>query len=121
MAFVGYVLGMKGYDSRRDLGWAVVAVVWAAAIGFGLGTIFSKAITEKWIVRYWVATLAIVGIFFGDLILLGAQILDESSTTQYILANVIGASAGAMIGLLAGKSHLRRHQQAGQNGKMKSA
>jgi hypothetical protein len=65
MALVGLFLGLKSMDTMSDLGGTVVAVVWAAAIGYGFGSIFEQPRPTPQSIFYWTITFGLVGAFFG--------------------------------------------------------
>ena len=106
MSIIGLVLGLKGQDTSADDRWTVVAVVWAASIGFGLGTVFDQKQPTRRLVLYWAGTLALIGPFFG--LLLGAGLQPYASTAQEVFHGVIGAVTGSLFGLLIGTVQLRR-------------
>jgi hypothetical protein len=70
------------------------------AVGFGLGTIFSRPRPGWRLVIAWMATLALVSAFFG----VGMIFPVKSFATAEVLGGALGAAVGAAIGAL----HVRR-------------
>ena len=106
MAIVGLVLGLKGQDTRDDIWWTILAVLWAAAIGNGLGAIFDQSLRGKGLIFYSTATAALIGIFFG--LLIGAGLHPQESTESQVLDGTIGAIVAGAIGLLVAMLRVRR-------------
>jgi hypothetical protein len=83
--------------TNRQVG-AILGTAWGASIGYGIGSIFEQKQATKWLLIYWVATLALFcplpAILFSD--------------ASLMLAGMAGALFGALVGLLAGTLHLWR-------------
>jgi hypothetical protein len=106
MGIAGLLLGLKGQDTPGDLWWTALIVIWAATIGYGFGSIFDQKVPTRRLVIYWVATLALVGSFFG--LLVGAGMRPYASIPQRTADGAMGALTGALFGLLFGTMQLRR-------------
>ena len=104
----GLLIGMKGVDRPSDLWAATLVVIWAAGIGFGFGSIFDEGRPSKLLVVYWALTLALVGPFFG--VLAGALLQTDTSEVRLFLPGVLGALAGAFLGLLVGTLQFSRRR-----------
>lgn len=106
MGIVGLLLGLKGQDTSADLWWTALTVIWAAAIGYGFGTILDQKHPTKRLVIYWSVTLGLVGCFFG--LLVGAGVQPYASVSERGLHGGIGAFVGALSGLLFGTMQVKR-------------
>lgn len=84
----------------------IIGLIWGACIGFGFGAIFTQTMPTKRLVAYWVVTLMLVGPFFG--VLVYAVPRPYVSTAQLAAAGVVGAVAGALLGLALGALQLKR-------------
>lgn len=102
MAIIGFGFGWNAQGIRFEIGMVVVSTVWAACIGFGLGSIFSNSPSGKKRVIYWSFTLALVGAFLGPLVSV------PNSFAQEVVATASGACAGLILGLIIGFAQLRR-------------
>lgn len=105
MAIVGLFFGLKGQGANPDVRGLVVATLWAAAIGYGFGSIFDQRRPEKRLIIYWMATLALLGLFFGPLL----------PITSFRTASAIGAAIGATVGTIVGVSQLGRAKRGPQS------
>jgi hypothetical protein len=95
----------------------VIGLIWGASIGFGFGTIFTQKGPLKSLVLWWAGTLALVGPFFS--VLIEALPRPYVTRAQLMVAGVVGAVAGALLGLVAGALQLklmRRKSQALRSG-----
>jgi len=97
MAVVGLFLGLKGQGVQFEVREVFTPTIWAAAIGYGFGSIFDQRRPGRALVIYWAATLALVAAFFGPLLRIA------SFPVQEALAGMIGALVGELIGTI----HLR--------------
>jgi hypothetical protein len=84
----------------------VVGLIWGASIGFGFGAIFTQKGPAKGLVLWWAGTLALVGPFFA--VLIEALPRPYVSRGQLMVAGVVGAGAGALLGLALGALQLKR-------------
>ena len=96
MAVAGLFLGWKGQGPKVDTLEVGVAIIWAAAIGFGFGSIFDQRPPRRLLVVYWAATLALVAAFFAPLLPVSSFFAQEAS------AATIGALVGVAVGFLHG-------------------
>ncbi len=110
MAIIGLFLGLKGQGPSFDAREIATATVWAAAIGFGFGTIFDQRRPRKRLVIYWATTLALVAAFFGPLLPLTSFLAQETS------ASIIGGLAGVLIG----SAHLKKARRAAEGSDLAS-
>jgi len=91
MALVGLLLGVKSSDGTpTDAGWTVLGVVWAGAIGYGIGSIFDRRRLTLYLVECWAITFALLGAVLGSLVPL------RSWVTQYAVAGLAGALVGVL-------------------------
>lgn len=88
-----YIGGTGGGPAGSVLGF-----IWGASIGYSFGSIFDTKQATKWLVAYWVLTLALIGVFFG--LVLGAP--PEPSVAKEAVVGAIGAGVGALGGSLIG-------------------
>jgi hypothetical protein len=119
MAIAGLLLGLKGQDTRSDVWWTALIVLWFACIGYGLGSIFDQKSPTRWLLVYWAVTLALVAPFFA--LPIGAAMLPDlfNVPRQQVGAGVLGALVGGFLGLVAGTIHsrrLRRSSRASRSG-----
>jgi hypothetical protein len=101
MAAGGYVLGLKGATEQQP-STAFIGALWAGAIGFGLGSIFSASRPTKWLVAYWGGSLALIGAFLSLLIAV------PESTARGVIVGIVGGAVGLILGFLIGLTHMRR-------------
>jgi uncharacterized membrane protein YeaQ/YmgE (transglycosylase-associated protein family) len=106
MAAAGLFLGLKGQDTPADIVWTVVSMLWAAAIGVGIGTIFDKEHPSRHLPVYWAITLALVFALIG--MVTNAVIRPSTTDFQEALAGLVGAMAGALLGLRFGSMHQKK-------------
>jgi drug/metabolite transporter (DMT)-like permease len=102
MAIIGVFLALKGQDVNVKVSEIATGGIWAAAIGFGLGSIFDQRRPEKRLIIYWAATLTLVALFFGPIVPVSSFLARET------IAGVLGALAGAILGVVQLK--LTRHE-----------
>jgi hypothetical protein len=111
MGAAGLFLGLKGQDTREDMFGTALIVIWFASIGFGLGGVFGLKAPSRWIVVHWAIALASV---FPFVALATAAILMPAwpnlSFVKQASVGIVGACVGALLGICAGKLHLRRLQ-----------
>jgi len=104
LALLGLCLGWysqpyPGAGSRfGNLEAILFPVLGFGAVGFGLGTIFSRPRPGWRLVIAWMATLALVSAFFG----VGMIFPVKSFATAEVLGGALGAVVGAVIGTLHG-------------------
>jgi len=108
MALAGLLLGGKA----GNVNGIVLGLIWGASIGYGFGAIFDREQTTKLVVVYWAATLALTGVFFG--LLVDAGMHPSPTNAQLMIAGMIGATSGAILGLLIGSVRLRRFRRRSQ-------
>jgi uncharacterized protein YqgC (DUF456 family) len=107
LAAAGGILGLKSADPRNIFPWdALIGALWAGGIGYGFGTIFDTKRVNRPIVFAWTMTLALVGIFFGQLI--GAAVNPYLREWQVDAAGAVGACCGALLGYMVGRIQRRR-------------
>jgi len=111
MASAGLFLGLKGQETRADIVWTVVSMLWAAAIGLGIGTIFDQKHPSRHLAIYWAITLALVFALVG--MMANAVIGPSATDFQETLAGLIGAIAGALLGSLFGSVHQKKRRSIG--------
>jgi hypothetical protein len=98
MGIVGFWLPWSvSYLPGSSISDIAVGTLWGASIGLGFGTIFEQKQLRKRIIFYWAATMALVGTFFGLLI------LNQFSS---FVAGGAGALTGTLLGTLFGIMHL---------------
>ena len=100
---------LAGFFIGGEVGGApgtIIGTAWGGAIGCGIGSIFEQKRATKWVPIYWVATL----VLFGPLpaLVITAVPRPHVSDASLTLTGVVGAIAGALVGLLAGTLHLWR-------------
>jgi tetrahydromethanopterin S-methyltransferase subunit C len=102
LALVGFYLGWYGQpypgagSPFGDLEAILVPVLGFGAVGFGLGTIFTRPRPGWGLVIAWMTTLALVSTFFG----IGMIFPVKSFSTAEVLGGALGAVVGAVIGTL---------------------
>ena len=107
LAAAGGILGLKSADPRNIFPWdALIGALWAGGIGYGFGTIFDTKRVNRPIVFTWTMTLALVGIFFGQLI--GAAVNPYLREWQVDATGAVGACCGALLGYMVGRIQRRR-------------
>jgi len=84
----------------------IIGLIWGACIGSGFGAIFTQTMPTKRLVVYWAVTLMLVGPFFG--VVVYAVPRPYVSRVQLMVAGVVGAVAGALLGLALGALQLKR-------------
>lgn len=98
MTLVGLFLAFKGQDVTVNAGEIAIGGIWAACIGYGLGSVFEKrAFRRNTLIAYWCSTMALVGAFFGPLF----------PSHDFIVQVLLGAVAGTFLGLILGLLHWR--------------
>lgn len=111
MSLAGLFLGLKGQDTAEDTLETALIVLWFASIGFGLGGVFAQNMRPARLIVYWVVTL---GSLFPFVVLaIAAAFLPNWPRLPFVqqaLVGVSGACIGALLGIGAGKLHLRRLQ-----------
>jgi len=106
MGLAGLFLGLKGQDTVTDVWWTALSSIWAATMGYGIGSIFDQRIPTKWVVIYWMATMAVVGPLFA--VVIEDVINPFSSNTRQIAAGATGVLVGAFLGMIFGNIHTKR-------------
>jgi hypothetical protein len=109
MSLVGFYFGWdaQGYHPL-NLWLLAVPIIWAGAIGYGIGSIFTENRPVRRI-AYWVATFGLVGTLFAPAIPFAA------SAARFGLGALAGAFAGAVFGAL--QASLGRRKRLAQGGK----
>ena len=93
MGMAGFALGWHSQGGRYEPFNVAIVTIWFAAIGFGFGNIFSTPGPKKLrLVFYWMFTLALIGMFFSPF-------LPFSELLKWLLAGIMGAGMGALIGV----------------------
>jgi hypothetical protein len=106
MSMIGLFLGLKGQGIGTDVREVAIATIWAGAIGFGFGSIFSQRRPGKLLIFYWAATLMLVGLFFGPLL----------PVASFATSQALGGSLGALAGVVAGSIQSKLEHRSNDGG-----
>ena len=106
MGLAGLFLGLKGQDTPSDIWFTVLSSLWAAGIGFGIGSIFNQKTATAWVFIYWAGTLALVGTLLA--LAFDSGVHPDPSLARQVLVGAGGALAGILLGGIFGSLQLRR-------------
>ena len=105
MTIIGLFLGLKGQHSEVNVRELAIEGVWAGCIGYGFGSIFDQRRRPgTQLIIYWAVTLALLGLFFGQLLPVASFIV------QLALGGLVGALVGALLGIVHLKVARRKFQ-----------
>jgi peptidoglycan/LPS O-acetylase OafA/YrhL len=111
MSITGLFLGLKGQDTTQDMFETALITLWFGSIGFGIGGIFSQRMSPRWIIISWIVGLA--GVLPVVTLASAAALLPNWShlpLAQQVIVGISGACIGALLGIGAGRLHVRHLQ-----------